>query len=67
MSALRFLRDRADHIAAIARSLTDEQLDAVVFSHEEKGRTAEWVISVLACRHIDEHHRSIKAALGARD
>ncbi|HLQ04791.1 MAG TPA: DinB family protein [Verrucomicrobiae bacterium] len=65
MSALRFLRDRADHIAAIARSLTDEQLDAVVFSYEEKGRTAEWVISVLACRHIDEHHRSIKAALGA--
>jgi hypothetical protein len=65
MSALRFLRDRADRIAALARSLTDEQLDAVVFSHQDKGRTAEWVISVLSCQHIDEHHRSIKAALGA--
>jgi hypothetical protein len=63
MSATRFLRDRAERIAALARVLTDEQLDAVVFSHEGKGRTAEWVLTVLACRHIDEHHRSIKAAL----
>jgi hypothetical protein len=63
MSALRFLRDRAERIASLARALSDEQLDAVVFTYEDKGRTAEWVISVLACRHIDEHHRSIKAAL----
>lgn len=63
MTALRFLRDRADRIASLARSLTDEQLDGIVFSHQDKGRTAEWVLSVLACRHIDEHHRSIRAAL----
>lgn len=63
MSATRFLRDRADRIASLARALTDAQLDAVVFTYEGKGRTAEWVLSVLACRHIDEHHRSIKAAL----
>ena len=63
MTALRFLRDRADRIASLARGLTDAQLDAVVFVHADKGRTAEWVLSVLACRHIDEHHRSIKAAL----
>jgi len=63
MSATRFLRDRADRVASLARSLTDAQLDAVVFTYEGKGRTAEWVLSVLACRHIDEHHRSIKAAL----
>jgi len=44
-------------------ALTDAQLDAVVFTYEGKGRTAEWVLSVLACRHIDEHHRSIKATL----
>jgi len=65
MSALRFVRDRAEHIARLARGLSDEQLDAIVFVHQGKGRTAEWVISVLACRHIDEHHRSIKAALAA--
>jgi hypothetical protein len=65
MSALRFVRDRAERIAALARGLTGDQLDAVVFTYQDKGRTAEWVISVLACRHIDEHHRSIKAALGA--
>ncbi len=65
MSALRFVRDRAERIAGLARGLTDEQLDALVFTYQEKGRTAEWVISVLACRHIDEHHRSITAALGA--
>lgn len=63
MSATRFVRDRAEHIAALARELTDAQLDAVVFSYEGKGRTAEWVLSVLACRHIDEHHRSIRAAV----
>jgi hypothetical protein len=62
-SALRFVRDRAERIASLARVLTDEQLDAVVFSYDGKGRTAEWVLSVLACRHIDEHHRSIKAAI----
>jgi len=63
MSAMRFVRDRAERVASLARDLTDAQLDAVVFSYEGKGRTAEWVIAVLACRHIDEHHRSIKAAL----
>ena len=65
MTALRFVRDRAERIASLARGLTDEQLDAIVFSYQDKGRTAEWVLAVLACRHIDEHHRSIKAALGA--
>ena len=64
VSALRFLRDRADRIATLARSLTDEQLDAVVFSYTDRDRSAEWVMSVLACRHVDEHHRSIRAALG---
>jgi DinB family protein len=64
MSALRFVRDRAERIASLARTLNDAQLDAIVFSHQNKGRTAEWVLSVLVCRHIDEHHRSIKAALG---
>jgi len=64
MSAMRFVRDRAERIASLARGLSEEQLDAIVFSYQGKGRTAEWVISVLACRHIDEHHRSIKAALG---
>ena len=63
MSATRFVRDRAERLASLARVLTDEQLDAVVFSHEGKGRTAEWVLAVLACRHIDEHHRSIKNTL----
>lgn len=62
---MRFVRDRAEHIARLARGLSDEQLDAIVFVHEAKGRTAEWVLSVLACRHIDEHHRSITAALTA--
>ena len=66
MSTMRFVCDRAERLASLARGLTDAQLDAIVFSHQDKGRTAEWVIGVLACRHIDEHHRSIKAALGAR-
>jgi hypothetical protein len=66
MSALRFVRDRAERIATLARGLTDVQLDAVVFAYQEKGRSAEWVLSVLACRHIDEHHRSIRATLEAR-
>jgi hypothetical protein len=64
LSAMRFLRDRAERLATLARSLSDAQLDAVVFSYQDKGRTAEWVLSVLACRHIDEHHRSIKATIG---
>lgn len=63
MSAMRFVRDRAERIASLARGLSDQQLDAVVFSYQDKGRTAEWVLGVLACRHIDEHHRSIRAAL----
>ncbi|MDQ2952381.1 MAG: DinB family protein [Chloroflexota bacterium] len=67
MTARRFVRDRAERIAMLARGLTDGQLDAVVFTYQDRGRTAEWVISVLACRHIDEHHRSIKAALATED
>jgi hypothetical protein len=65
MTALRFLRDRAQRIATLARSLSDEQLDAVVYRYNEKGRSAEWVLTVLACGHIDEHHRSIRVALGS--
>ena len=65
MSALRFVRDRAERLACLARSLTDAQLDAIVYSYEGKGRSAEWVINVLACRHIDEHTRSIRDTLGA--
>jgi hypothetical protein len=65
MSALRFIRDRAERIASLARSLTDEQLDAIVWSHEGKARSAEWVVKVLAARHIDEHHRSIRDTLAA--
>ena len=65
ISALRFVRDRAERIATLARGLTEDQLDAVVFSHEGKGRTAEWVLSVLVCRHIDEHTRSIRDAVVA--
>jgi len=63
MSALRFVRDRAERIASLARDLTDDQLDAIVYRYDEKGRSAEWLLSVLVCRHIDEHHRSIKTAL----
>lgn len=65
MSALRFVRDRAERIASLARSLTDAQLDAVVYTYEGKGRSAEWVITVLAARHIDEHTRSIRDTLAA--
>ena len=65
MSALRFVRDRAERLVSLARSLTDEQLDAVVYTYEGKGRSAEWVITVLAARHIDEHLRSIRDALAA--
>ncbi|HEY3217962.1 MAG TPA: DinB family protein [Candidatus Limnocylindria bacterium] len=63
MSALRFLRDRAERVATLARGLTHDQLDALVFTYDDRGRTAEWVLSVLACRHIEEHHRSIRTAL----
>jgi hypothetical protein len=65
MSALRFLRDRAERIASLARGLTDQQLDAIVYTYDGRGRSAEWLLSVLVCRHIDEHHRSIRAAVGA--
>jgi len=65
MSALRFVRDRAERLASLARSLTDAQLDAIVYSFEGKGRSAEWVITVLAARHIDEHTRSIRSTLAA--
>jgi DinB family protein len=65
MSALRFVRDRAERLASLARSLTEAQLDAIVYSYEGKSRSAEWVINVLACRHIDEHTRSIRDTLAA--
>jgi len=40
MSAMRFIRDRAEHLACLARGLSDEQLDAIVFVHQGKGRTS---------------------------
>ncbi len=66
MSALRFVRDRAERIATLARGLADDQLDAIVYAYNDKGRSAEWLLTVLVCRHIDEHHRSIRSALEAR-
>lgn len=60
---LRFVRERGERLATLARDLTDEQLDEVAFSYEGRERFVEWIIRAVALRHIDGHHRSVKETL----
>jgi len=63
-AALRHcLRERGDALVALARRLTDPELDTTAFAFNEHQRTVEWVIRRVALRHIDDHVASIKAAV----
>jgi len=60
---LRFLADQTDRVVdlLLRLSATDWSLDAMTFG--EMRRSAEFVMKVVALRHIDDHTRSIRAAL----
>lgn len=59
----RFLRHEGQRVVSLARSLSEDALDASAFSYEGRERSAEWVLRSVSLRHIDGHHRSIKATL----
>lgn len=46
---------------------SDADLGRIAFEHEGNERSVDWVSGVLAPRHVDEHLRSIRAALGEAD
>lgn len=62
----RLLSERGDGLLALARSMSDEQLDAPVLLAGGKQRSAKFVIAAVALRHIREHHASIRAALAGQ-
>jgi hypothetical protein len=57
------LRRRAARMGRIARSLTDQQLDGMTVRIGEHERSAEWILRRVALAHIDDHTRSIRAAI----
>jgi hypothetical protein len=57
------VRERGDALIALARQLTDPELDTTAFAFNEHQRSVEWVIRRVALRHIDDHVASIRAAL----
>ena len=60
---LRFVRVAADYFAALTESLSDAQLSRIGFTQKGHQRDVEWVVR-LVMRHMDEHSRSIRAAIG---
>lgn len=44
--------------------MTDGDLSRIAFRMDPHERSVEWVTGVLVVRHIDEHMRSMRAALG---
>lgn len=57
---------RLERLTRIVRSLTDTQLDEMTLLFGEHERSAEWIVRVVALRHIADHLKSIRAALAAR-
>jgi len=49
---------------ALLERANDDDLDRMAFRQGEHLRPIAWVAGVVAPRHIDEHMRSIRAALG---
>lgn len=60
---LRFVRVSAEHFAALTASLSDEQLVRIGFTQNGHQRDVAWVVR-LVMRHMEEHGRSIRAAVG---
>jgi hypothetical protein len=66
--------ERDDILAALDEGLarwrglldgaSDDDLERIAFRQGENVRPIAWVAGVVAIRHLDEHMRSIKAALG---
>ncbi len=62
---LRFLSEQSERLGALARMMTDEQLDAVAALFNQRGATASYVIGGVALDHIESHAASIRRTLDA--
>jgi hypothetical protein len=62
---IRALTDGAERWSDLLRRATDEDLERPAFRQGEHVRSVGWVAGVVVPRHIDEHARSIRAALDA--
>lgn len=62
---LMALSDAADRWRRLLAVAGDAGLARAAFRHQERERAVEWVAETLTPRHIDEHLRSIRAALAA--
>jgi hypothetical protein len=63
-AVLDALADGAARWGRLLEVATDEDLARMAFRRGETLRPVAWVADVVAPRHIDEHARSIRAALG---
>lgn len=62
---LEALRAALERWRRLLELLSDEDLDRVAFRQGSVEKTAEWVAETLVPRHVDEHLRSIRAALAS--
>jgi hypothetical protein len=60
---LRALREGAQRWRELLERATDDDLGRTAFRQATHERPVEWVAGVVAPRHIDEHTRSVRAAL----
>jgi DinB family protein len=64
---LRSLAAGLDRWHRLLGTMTESELARTAFRQGPNERSVEWVAGVLAVRHIDEHTRSIRTALGVTD
>lgn len=65
-AVLAALRDGIDRWERLLERTRDEDLDRIAFRSGSIEKTVAWVGGVLAPRHVDEHLRSIRAALASQ-
>jgi hypothetical protein len=64
-NVLAFLGEQTDRVARLLLRLGPADWDMDAMTYGDKRRSAEFVMRVIALRHIDDHTRSIRAGLGA--
>jgi DinB family protein len=62
-NVLVFLREQTDRVARLLLRLSPADWETDAMTYNGKRRSAEFVMRVIALRHIDDHTRSIRAGL----
>ncbi len=62
-NVLAFVREQTDRVVRLMLRMSAEDWAADAMTYGERRRSAEFVMKVIAVRHLDDHTRSIREAL----